>query len=141
MSGQSGSKRCVSAIAVLGHDAHQQVQHTAHQQVHHGNFQAVVSTAGTSFTQPAAASAAPRYPVVRLAISASPLKLHLSPYRYQQLMMVMQSIAPAAPPEEAAGAAAGPTSTAADKPLWMTEAEHTAKVGWQWPWLCKNHRA
>jgi hypothetical protein len=69
--------------------------------------------------------------VVRLAIAASPLQLHLSPYRYQQLMTVLQSALAA--PEGATTAAAATSSSAAkaagDKPLWLSEAEHTAKVG------------
>lgn len=76
-----------------------------------------------------------RYPVVRLAIAASPLQLHLSPYRYQQLMTVLQS-AMATPESGAAAAAEANTSGSAaagsggtsDKPLWLSEAEHTAKV-------------
>lgn len=82
-----------------------------------------------------------RYPVVRLAIAASPLQLHLSPYRYQQLMTVLQS---AMAPEEGAGTAQAASSAAAaagDKPLWMSEAEHAAKVGRSrqcWFALCKG---
>lgn len=68
-----------------------------------------------------------RYPVVRLAVSASPLQLQLSPYRYQQLMMVLQSIAPATTDTAAPAEAEGPTATA-DKPLWMSEAEYMTKV-------------
>jgi hypothetical protein len=70
-----------------------------------------------------------RYPVVRLAIAASPLQLHLSPYRYQQLMTVLQSSLAA--PEGATTAAATSSSAAkaaGDKPLWLSEAEHRAKV-------------
>lgn len=67
--------------------------------------------------------------MVRLAIAASPLQLHLSPYRYQQLMTVLQSAM--ASPEGAATAEAASAAAAAtaDKPLWLLEAEHTAKVG------------
>lgn len=69
-----------------------------------------------------------RYPVVRLAVAASPLQLHLSPYRYQQLMTVLQSAL--ASPEGAAATEATSSSTGAagDKPLWLSEAEYTAKV-------------
>lgn len=72
-----------------------------------------------------------RYPVMRVAISASPLKLHLSPYRYQQLMMVVQSVAPSAPlaAEGAAHVSQSEDAPAAeDKPLWMSEAEYATKV-------------
>lgn len=71
-----------------------------------------------------------RYPVLRLAVSASPLKLHLSPYRYQQLMMVVQSIASPPPAQEGQEAAVAPEASAAsvDKPLWMTDAEYMTKV-------------
>lgn len=66
--------------------------------------------------------------MVRLAVTASPLKLHLSPYRYQQLMMVLHSITPAATPAEAEAAAASAAAAAADKPLWLSESEYSGKV-------------
>jgi hypothetical protein len=65
---------------------------------------------------------------MRLAVTASPLKLHLSPYRYQQLMTVLQSIAPAAPAADAHAAAATATAAGADKPLWLSESEYSGKV-------------
>eukprot|EP00775_Hariotina_reticulata_P007140 gene7140-7355_t len=81
-----------------------------------------------------ATSVHPRYPVMRLAISASPLKLHLSPYRYQQLMMVVHSVlatstptADTAGPGSRPGAAAGAAASDGG-PLWLSEAEYTAKV-------------
>lgn len=70
-----------------------------------------------------------RYPVVRLAIAASPLQLHLSPYRYQQLMTVLQSAMAAQEGPATAQAASSAAAAAGDKPLWMSEAEYTAKVG------------
>jgi hypothetical protein len=69
-----------------------------------------------------------RFPVMRLAVTASPLKLHLSPYRYQQLMMVLQSIAPAAPAADAGAAAATATAAGTEKPLWLSESEYSGKV-------------
>ena len=66
--------------------------------------------------------------MLRLAIKASPLKLHLSPYRYQQLMMVVQSMVPAAPAEDAAAAAAAQAAAGDAKPLWLSEAEYSAKA-------------
>jgi hypothetical protein len=72
---------------------------------------------------------------VRLAITASPLQLHFSPYRYQQLMVVLQSAmaAEAADAGRASGGgsgsgAAGGSGGSHDKPLWLSEAEYTAKV-------------
>jgi hypothetical protein len=65
---------------------------------------------------------------MRLAVQASPLKLHFSPYRYQQLMTVLRSIAPAAPATEADAAAASAAAAAADKPLWLSESEYSGKV-------------
>lgn len=69
-----------------------------------------------------------RFPVVRLAISASPLQLHLSPYRYQQLMTVLQAATASAEALPAAAAEPG-AGGSHDQPLWLSEAEHTAKVG------------
>jgi len=72
---------------------------------------------------------------MRVAISASPLQLHLSPYRYQQLMMVVQSVlATSTPPADNAGPGSGGAAAAAgagvpdEGPLWLAEAEYTAKV-------------
>lgn len=66
--------------------------------------------------------------MVRLAIAASPLQLHLSPYRYQQLMTVLQSAMASPEPAAAPDAASSTAASAPDKPLWLSEAEHTAKV-------------
>jgi len=68
-----------------------------------------------------------RYPVVRLAVAASPLQLHLSPYRYQQLMTVLQS-ALATPAGAAADGSSDTAAAGSDKPLWLSESEYTAKV-------------
>ena len=65
-----------------------------------------------------------RYPVLRVAVNASPIRFHLSPYRYQHLMAVLQSMAP--PPDPAAQAAAGAGGPL--RPLWLTDAEYTTKV-------------
>lgn len=68
--------------------------------------------------------------MVRLAIAASPLQLHLSPYRYQQLMTVLQSALASPEGADTAAATSSTAGAAADKPLWLSEAEYTAKVGY-----------
>lgn len=71
-----------------------------------------------------------RYPVVRVAVSASPLQLHLSPCRYQQLMSVVGALTlrteDGLPGERTSSTSAAPD--APDQPLWLAESELSMRV-------------
>jgi hypothetical protein len=78
----------------------------------------------------------PSFPALRLSLDAAPLRIHLSPWRYQRIASVLRALK--APEQSGGGAAPGGAAAAtapaaAAKPLWLSEAEFSAHA-WVLSW-------
>lgn len=74
-----------------------------------------------------------RFPQVRVYLDASPLRLHISPARLHRITHIVAALStapdPTNGPSSSSSQSAGAGQGSASLPLWLTDAEYTAKVG------------